>query len=419
MGMLNRLTVGSLLVFASISYKMAAQKTDHAPVFQNAEAGAKLMNGSLDMAIKMHKQMSKPGKNVFFSPASVGFAMAMTYAGGRSETATQMKAALGFSDIDDADIHASFADLHKSLMETGGNYSLSLANRLYGHQDYHFLPAFLEGSKKHYAADLQNVNFADDASRLAINKWVEDQTNDKITNLLADKLDPLTRLILVNAIYFKGEWANKFDPARTNKDEFTKTNGEKVPVDMMWIKKKFQVLDHRDLGCQILEMPYKGNILSMLILLPHKHDGLAKLEANLTPEAISGFPFGKPSRVNTEVYLPRFKLEESASLAETLRALGMQDAFIDSKADFSGMDGSRNLFLGDVVHKAFIEVNEEGSEAAAATAAIMMMRMAMISMPVRVDHPFLFLIRDNRSGSILFMGKVEEPSPAGTVKDEL
>merc|ERR1711988_107097 len=146
------------------------------------------MNGSLDMALKMHRQLSKPGANVFFSPASVGFAMAMTYMGGRGETASQMKSALGFSGIDDSDIHACFADLHKSLMETGGNYALNLANRLYGHQDYRFLPEFLESTKKHYAADLQNVNFGDDASRLEINQWVEGQTNSKIKNLLADKL---------------------------------------------------------------------------------------------------------------------------------------------------------------------------------------------------------------------------------------
>merc|ERR1719411_2506613 len=157
----------------------------------------------------------------------------------------------------------------------------------------------------------------------------------------------------------------------------------------------------------------------MIIVLPRQHDGLAKLEAELTPEIISKLPFGRPGHVDTEVYLPRFKLEESCSLVSTLTALGMEDAFIDSKADFSGMDGTRNLFLGDVVHKAFIEVNEEGSEAAAATAAIMMMRSMPISFPVRVDHPFIFMIRDNRSGSILFMGKVEEPSPAGTVRDEL
>ena len=225
-------------------------------------------------------------------------------------------------------------------------------------------------------------------------------------------------MVLVNAVYFKGDWAMKFDAKNTKKEKFHCSDGSSMDVDMMNMKKKFSMDYIRDLKTKALELPYKGESLSMIILLPDDKDGLANLEAGLTADHLANLRHHPHSRNDVKVALPRFKLKESASLKETLSNMGMLEVFSDSKSDLSKMDGTRNLFLSKVVHKAFIEVNEEGSEAAAATAAVVMLRSMPMVREFRADHPFLFMIRCNRTKSLLFMGKMESPS-ASAVKDEL
>ena len=261
---------------------------------------------------------------------------------------------------------------------------------------------------------MQNVDFNNDATRQGINKWVSDQTNKKIENLLNDPLDPLTRMILVNAIYFKGDWAMKFDAKDTKKKKFYRSDGSSVDVDMMNMKKRFRMYFIHELHTKVLELPYKGESLSMILLLPDDKDGLAKLEAGLTADQLMELWLTPHSRSEIVVALPRFILEKSANLGETLANMGMSDVFAGGRADFSKMDGTHNLFLSEVIHKAFIEVNEEGSEAAAATAVIMKKKSKKPhALEFRADHPFLFMIRCNRSKSLLFMGKIENP-PAAT-----
>ena len=262
------------------------------------------------------------------------------------------------------------------------------------------------------------MDFSNDATRQGINQWVSDETNKKIENLLADPLDPLTRMILVNAIYFKGDWAIKFDAKDTKKEKFYRTDGSSVDVDMMNMKKKFSMDYIRELKTKVLELPYKGESLSMILLLPDNKDGLSKLEAELTADHLANLRFNPRSRNDVVVALPRFKLEESASLGETLSTMGMSEGFVEGRADFTKMDGTRNLYLSKVLHKAFIEVNEEGSEAAAATAAIMMARSMPRVSEFRADHPFLFMIRCNRTKSLLFVGKMENPTVSAG-KEEL
>ena len=255
-----------------------------------------------------------------------------------------------------------------------------------------------------------DLDFSDDATRLGINQWVSGVTNKKIENFLAEPLNPSTRMILVNAIYFKGDWAKKFDITDTKKEKFYLCDGSSVDTDMMNMKKKFNMDYIRELNAKVLELPYKGHSLSMILLLPDDKDGLANLEARLTAEHLLKLQWNPGDQLDVMVSLPRFKLDASASLGRTLSDMGMPALFIAGIADLSKMDGARDLFVSDVIHKAFIEVNEEGSEAAAATAVIFAFGCAMPRvLEFRADHPFLFAIRCNHTGSLLFMGKVENP----------
>jgi len=387
--------------------------------FRNQEQGDALIKGSTDFALKLYRQLAAAGGNVFFSPTSVSIALAMTYLGAREQSAAQIKQVLGLSEVEEEHLHTSFSDLHDVL--TGGqeHFTLKLANKLYSHHQYNFLQEYIDRTKTHYKAQSESVNFGDDAARLAINAWVEDQTNNKIQNLLADPLGELTRLVLVNAIYFKGQWNDKFVADKTTVEKFHLSSGGVVDVNMMHSKKKFNLTYIEEVKSRVLELPYVGGDLSMLIILPDESQQMATLESNLKAEMLTELQFGRFDKVQVELSLPRFKLDQSAALNVPLQSLGMQHVFDESCADLSGMDGTHLLYLSNVVHKAYIEVNEEGSEAAAATAAVVMTR----SMPrppeqFMADRPFLFLIKDCRTKAVLFMGKLAQPSPA-TVKEEL
>jgi serpin B len=263
--------------------------------------------------------------------------------------------------------------------------------------------------KKFYGVRITPIDYSDEEkARHTINAWVEDKTGSKIKDLIGQGvLEAATRLVLVNAIYFKGDWASPFDPGLTSPASFFVTPGKSVDVPMMSMKYTFRYAEGE--GLQILELPYGGNDLSMLALLPKEVDGLARLEASLSLENLDGWTKDL-AEAEVQVSLPRFELSFPFRLDDTLKALGMPDAFSD-KADFSGMDGSKDLFVGAVLHKAFVAVNEQGTEAAAATAVVMMMKaVAFPAIVFRADHPFVFLIRDNSTGSILFIGRVVNPA---------
>jgi len=253
------------------------------------------------------------------------------------------------------------------------------------------------------------VNFATDAegARKTINAWVEKQTRDKIKDLIQPGvLDSLTRLVLTNAIYFKGDWASPFKKDGTKDGDFFAADGQKVAAPMMHQTGHFGYLDGGEL--QALEMPYKGDALSMVVLLPKAKDGLPALEKKLSATSAVVWIAGLRKQ-QVQVAMPRFTTTAEFMLKETLSAMGMTDAFSD-RADFSGMDGVKDLFISAVIHKAFVDVNEEGTEAAAAT-AVVMKSTGMPAPPVefRADHPFVFLIRDTRSGCILFVGRMANP----------
>jgi len=381
------------------------------PAGPGSQDVAAVVGGNNQFAFDLYAELARQEEgNLFFSPYSISTALAMTYAGARGNTAAQMADTLHFTLPPDR-LHPAFGtiitDLNDSRRE---GYKLNVANRLWGQQGYNFVPEFLSTTRDHYGAELAQLDFIGhtEQARQTINYWVEDQTNQKITDLIPPgALSAYTRLVLTNAIYFKGDWKYQFDPALTEEAPFRVAADRQIDVQMMHQKAG---LKHANVaGFQMLELPYTGEDLSMLALLPHEPDGLAALEASLTAEGLDQ-SIDQLVKKDVSVFLPKFEMTCSFGLAPTLATMGMPEAFDPFAADFSGITGGRDLFISAVIHKAFVEVNEKGTEAAAATAVVMGTTSVPPPPPVfRADHPFLLLIRDNRTESILFMGRVTEP----------
>ncbi|KAM9233836.1 leukocyte elastase inhibitor-like isoform 1-T2 [Dugong dugon] len=356
-----------------------------------------------------------PAGNIFFSPISISSALAMVFLGARGSTAVQLSKTFHFDAVEE--VHSRFQSLNADINKRGASYILKLANRLYGEKTYSFLPEFLESTQKMYGAELASVDFqlASEEARKEINQWVKGQTEGKIPELLASgTVNSMTKLVLVNAIYFKGNWKEKFMKEATTDAPFRLNKKDTKTVKMMYQKKKFPYGYIQALKCRVLELPYQDKDLSMVILLPDDIEddstGLRKIEEQLTLENLSEWT--KPENLHTmevNVSLPRFKLEETYNLNSYLASLGVQDLFNSSKADLSSMSGARDLFISKIVHKSFVEVNEEGTEAAAATAAIANFCMLVPEETFNADHPFFFFIRHNPSNSILFCGRFSSP----------
>jgi len=359
-----------------------------------------------------------PGANVFFSPYSIETALAMTAAGARGATAAQMTKVLHLDGFAANALPAAFGAQQGALTGAGAaaGVRLLVANSLWMQQDQPIRPDYLANVQKDFGAALFTVDFASQAEvvRLRVNAWVGDKTEQRIKDLLhPGDVDARTRLILVNAIYFKGAWAEPFDAKATAPAPFTLAGGETKSTPLM--RRKFAVARMAELPddpvpLKILALPYQGRALEFVALLPDSPTALPDLEKTLTADRLDAW-LGKLSRTyDVEVFLPKFKLEAHYGLGAPLAALGMTDAFTP-RADFSGMDGAHDLMLGAAVHQAFVEVNEEGTEAAAATGVVVRPALMRAAPPVfRADHPFLFLIRDAASGAILFLGRLAAPA---------
>lgn len=373
----------------------------------------------------LYAQLRDKKGNLFFSPFSIASALTMTKGGARGQTAEQMDRVLhqglrghtlpGQKGQGVPKAHSQFKEAidNFNAMTQEGGLQLSIANSIWPQQDYKFLDAYLEFLRVNYNTSVTPVDYRrkEAAARAQINSWVEDRTQGKIQNLLASPLDATTRLVLVNAVYFKGNWMHAFTPSHTRDGAFYLDEMQTVTVPLMRQTKRLR--HHATGSAQILELPYVGDKISMLVMLPNAKtpEALAKLEHNLNARLLDDWR-GKMHSREIIVTLPRFKITWGAeSLVGTLQAMGIRDAFIRDTADFSGMDGSRKLFISDVVHKAFVDVNEQGTEAAAATAVGMRVTSAQLRPPpeFRADHPFLFLILENATGHILFMGRVCDP----------
>ena len=366
------------------------------------------------------KAAGKEG-NFFFSPYSMRAAFAMAREGAKGETAAEMDKVFSFPS-DNAAMQIEMNTIAEAAAQAAQGSIFSDANSFWAHNNYKFLPEYVSALKKHYNAAAENADFVTNAegARKKINSWTSDKTNGIIKELLAKgSVDPLTRLVLVNAVYFKGTWQKAFDKKITSKENFTLNSGKKVKTMLMQHRKPVRLQYARTDEGQFLSMPYKkgedssGGWLEMMIILPKDKETFADVEKNISSEYINEMRW-KMTRTEVELYLPRFKFAVSHELNSSLKSMGMPLAFSDN-ADFSGMTGKKDLKIGYAIQKAFIDVSEEGTEAAAATAVVMAFRSAAVRQRpevFRADKPFIFLIRDAKTGLILFIGKLENPAAA-------
>lgn len=381
-------------------------KFNYEPPQVNQEDMQAVVDANNQFALEFYSEIDDEG-NIFFSPFSISTALAMTYEGARGQTADEMQDVFHFAEEDIR--RPAFAEIHDWINQGHREYELQMANALWAQEDYQFLEAYFDIVKKYYGGEIENVDFKTNAEgvRQRINNWVEEQTNDKIMDLIpSGALTPITRLVLTNAIYFKGTWVKQFDKEHTVESPFSITTNDTVNVQMMSMgDEKFNYAETDDF--QVLELPYDGDELSMLILLP-KDDWLDTLES-IDDQKLSELR-GILVEQEVDVYLPKFKLETKYFMKPSLVKMGMPTAFSGS-ADFSGMTGRMDFAIDEVIHQAFVEVDEEGTEAAAATAVIMRTTSIGPTTPVfRADHPFMFVIQERESGGILFLGRVSDPS---------
>jgi serpin B len=378
-------------------------------IILNAQQAFPIADSNNIFAFKLYDEVKKdPRGNLFFSPFSISTALAMTYAGARNETEKQMGHTLHFSLQQDI-FHLEYKTyLGKIESDTGRNLTMGIANSLWIGNSLKLLPRFSEIAKIDYNAEAKNVDFANsEQARQEINSWVEQKTNDKIKDLIKPGLiGGDTRVLLVNAIYFKGKWAAPFKKDSTKKEEFYKSKSDSGKAEFMHNTKKYKY--YQDDNLQAVELPYAGDTASMVIFLPKEKNRIKNIENQLDNSYYSKIVSAMYSQ-KVILALPKFKTTVAVELAGALSDMGMPDAF--GSADFSGIS-HEPLAISHVIHKAFIDVNEEGTEAAAATAVTMKL-MAMRPMPTPVfnaNHPFIFVIRDNATGSILFMGKIIDPT---------
>lgn len=364
-------------------------------------------------ACDLYAQLRSDEGNLAFSPYSISAVLGLLHAGADSDTAAQIAHVLRWSLPPDR-IHNATAALSGVLQQISrrGDVRLSSANALFPHHQYPLLPGFLAVTQEYHGVSVTPLDYSQpENARETINSWVEERTERRITNLIPEgAIEPLTRLVLANAVYFKGNWSCQFDPADTRQAPFWLTSRERVDVDMMWQGEHFMLAQTDRL--KVLELPYRDRDLSMLLILPNARDGLAQIEAELSPSRLAEWR-DACKHTDVDLLLPRFRVEWGTPLDAVLRSMGMVDAFDASRADFSRIDGRTAwLYVGLVVHKAFVEVNEEGTEAAAATAAVSFARSAFVKpqpTEFHADHPFLFVLIERQTGSILFKGRVVDP----------
>ncbi|GAC1473910.1 MAG: serpin family protein [Isosphaeraceae bacterium] len=376
-----------------------------------------VVEGNTRFAFDLYARLRRGEGNHFFSPYSLSTALAMTSVSARGETDRELAATLGVP-ADPSARHQGFHALISKINGEGEAKSkgdiLRTANALWLQKGETILAEFLETTRDQYGARASEVDFrgGPEAARGLINGWVEEQTEHKIRDLVrSSDLNPQTSVLLTNAVYFKGAWQHPFRPAATRNDApFVTAGGETVKVALM-VQSELLAY-HEDESFQMLELPYVGRGREMVVLLPRKADGLDALEGTLTGPNLAGW-LGKMTRRTVNVELPRFKLTEEIRPREVLREMGLATAFDPARADFSGLTGRRDHAISEVIHKAFVDVNETGTEAAAATGIVMSRTDVLVpERPVlfRADHPFLFLIRDRKTGSILFLGRVSNPT---------
>jgi serpin B len=385
----------------------------------DAAKTAKFGTDNLEFASAMYRELAKQPGNLFFSPYSISTALAMAYAGAKGNTESEMAAALHFT-LPQSELHAAFnaTDLElakrkdqviesNDVMTKGDGFQLRVVNQAWGQKDYTFLDSYLDVLAVNYGAGLFLLDFANaSAARKTINDWVADQTAQRIKDLLPeDAITADTRLALTNAIYFKASWLREFQPSMTKPETFMAEGGART-VPMMHAS--FRTTFAEVQGYRAAALPYLTVQVKMIVVLPPAGSSLAEAAANFDATALGALLENQSDSIVT-FSMPKWTFESEHSLKEPLKALGMRDAFEDS-ADFSGMDGEKGLVISDVFHKAFVAVDEKGTEAAAATTALFERVSAPPSNTLTLDRPFIFVIYDQPTGQVLFLGHVAEPS---------
>jgi len=460
--MLTRvLVLAGLVTLANVHGEATGRADDLLVAQAEAAPEAHAVAANTDFGLDLYAQLAKEnaGKNLFFSPYSMASALAMTAEGARGETAAEMGKVLRYPEAArrigaDAQllpwntglIHTGMAKLNDRFQSRADTpYEISVANALYGEQTYPFSPDYVATISKFYGTGaVVPVDFVNafELARLRINAWAAEKTHDRIKELVPEgALDPLTRLVLLNAIYFKGNWAEQFDAKHTKEEDFHAAGGVKVRLPMMHNAEisggryaafkadgtPFQTPKMTTRGAepatlypgaggfQVAELPYKGKDLSMVIVVPQDADGLAAVEKQLTTANLAAW-LGKLESRDMDVAMPKFRIETDYKMNETLQAMGMKQAFDGSRANFDGLiaNGSADLYIAHVFHKAFVEVTEKGTEATAATAVVIKPGSANPPIPftpaIRADRPFLFAIRDVKTGTLLFLGRMADPT---------
>lgn len=413
---------GILLLLLITVLAMISCTKNRQPASQNPDMPLSEAVDAADFALKLYKEAAEDGKNIFFSPYSINTALAMAWAGAKGNTAAQMANVLGYNlpSKEQMLLHKASQD-GLNAVEKRGKAQLSIANAIFGAKRYEhlLLPEYQKSIRDYYSGELHSLDFGDATGTASfINKWVEAKTAEKIKDLISAEHIRASNdgMVLVNAIYFNGRWKKRFNPDFTMKDKFfmgsPRTNDTPTaPVMMMHIRDSFGYAEMDD--CQVLELPYEEDELAMLVILPKD---IKAAEAKLDTAHLKKYQQAIQAR-EVKVFLPRFKLDISlADLSKNLKDMGITDAFSANLADFSGIrksSGGAGLYIMDVIHKAFIEVKEEGTEAAAATGVVMATKSAAPSMdntPIfRADHPFLYMILHKPSNTLLFVGKYCDP----------
>jgi len=373
-----------------------------------------VVNANNKFAFDLYSELKKSESgNIFYSPYSISAALTMTYEGAKGQTADEMKSVFHFPEINT--LRPNFAAIYNGINEgvKVKDYELRTGNALWVQQNYPLLEDYTSRVEKYYGGKAANLDFTKETekSRQTINSFIEEQTNKKIKGLLPPGfLDKSTRLVLTNAIYFKGTWEWEFDKSDTREQDFKITPSNVVKTPMMYMKPEKARFNYADLGdLQILELPYKGERISMLVLLPTEN--LDSIEPTLTAEKLSEYKSQMQETKLDAIYLPKFEFDTKYTLNKNLKALGMPTAFISKKADFSGMTTAEKIWIDFVIHQAYVKVDEKGTEAVGATAVVS--RLITSGQPrtiFRADHPFIFLIQEKDTGNILFFGRVVNPA---------
>jgi len=371
-----------------------------------------VVNANNKFAFDLYSELDKSANgNIFYSPYSIFAALAMTYEGARGQTAEEIKSVFHFPESNV--LRPNFAAIYNKINKKDKPYELSTGNALWVQQNYKLLEEYLSTVEKYYGGKAANLDFVGETekSRRTINAFIEEQTAKRIKDLIPQGiLDAATRLVLTNAVYFRGTWVWKFDKADTHDQDFKITPTNVVKTPMMYMKNDKAQFNYADLGdLQILELPYKGDEISMLVLLPTGN--LETIESGLTTEKLKEWKAKMKEEKLDAIYLPKFEFNTKYFMAKTLSDMGMPAAF-NSNADFSGMDGTKNLFISQVIHQAFVKVDEEGTEAAGVAAAAKTLSVSEVS-PRKIfnaDHPFIFIIQEKNTGNILFLGRVVDPT---------